>query len=110
MNGKELVRINDNLKTDRAIWDQVWQDIADLMVFRKASIIGKREPGVKLTQEMYDSTATQAGQDLAAWINGNMTGRGMDWFSLKKGGEPSEDKEFQEWLEEARKGGLKAFR
>jgi len=110
MNGKELVRINDNLKADRALWDQIWQDIADLMVFRKASIIGKREPGVKLTQDQYDSTATQAGQDLAAWINGNMTGRGMDWFSLKKGGELDEDKQFQEWLEESQKKQLAAFR
>lgn len=110
MNGKELVRINDNLKADRSLWDTMWQDIADNMVFRKSSIVGKVEAGVKLTQRMYDSTATQAGQDLAAWIGGNMTGRGMDWFSLKKGGEPSENKEFQEWLEDARKLELEALR
>jgi len=110
MNGTELVKINDNLKQDRAVVDSMWQDIADNMVFRKASIVSKVEPGVKLTQKMFDSTATLAGQDLAAWINGNMTGQGMDWFSLKKGGEKEQDKEFQEWLENARKVQLSAFR
>jgi len=110
MNGRELVRINDNLKEDRALWDSQWQEIADNMVYRKASIVGKMSPGVKLTQKMFDSTATLAGQDLAAWINGNMTGRGMNWFSLKKSGETEDNKDFQEWLESARKLQLAAFR
>jgi len=102
MNGKELVKINDNLKQDRSLWDTMWKEIADNIVFRKASIVGKVEAGVKLTQKMFDSTATMAAEDLAAWIHGNLTSMGMDWFSLKVGGALKDDKDVQGWLEECK--------
>lgn len=108
MNGKELIRINDKLKADRSLWDQQWQDIAENIVFRKTSIISIATPGDKKTAKMYDSTATMGAQDLAAWINGNLTSG--EWFSLKMGGLLKEVKEYQEWLEEARKVQHEAFR
>lgn len=111
MNGKELYKINDNLKQSRAIVDAMHQDIADNIVFRKASIVGKIEPGSKLTQKLYDSTATMCAHDLAAWINGNMTASGMDWYSLRLAGmQKEEDKGLQERLEEAKKVQYEAFR
>lgn len=108
MNGKELTKINDNLKSARSQWDSQWQEIADNIVFRKTSIVGVAEPGVKKTQKMYDSTATMSAQELAAWINGNLTSG--EWFSLKMGGLLKEVQEYQEWLEEARKIQHEAFR
>jgi len=110
MNGKELIKINDNLKNDRSLWDSMWQEIADNIVFRKASIIGKITPGSKLTQKMFDSTATMVAEDLAAWIHSNLTSMGMEWFSLKIGGEFEENKEVQEWLEECKKIQFAALR
>jgi len=108
MNGKELITINDKLKSDRSLWDQQWSEIADNIVFRKTSIIGLSTPGDKKTSKMYDSTATMSAQELAAWINGNLTSG--EWFSLKMGGLLKEEKDYQEWLEEARKIQHEAFR
>jgi len=99
MNGKELIKINENLKADRSLWDSQWQEIADNIVFRKASIVGKQTTGSKLTQKMYDSTATMAGEDLAAWIHGNLTSMGMEWFFLKTKGK-EDNKDMQEALDE----------
>lgn len=110
MNGKDLYKINDNLKASRSMADTMWQDIADNIVFRKASIVGKVQAGVKLTQKMYDSTATVCAHDLAAWINGNMTASGMDWYSLRLAGLQKEDKSLQEQLEQAKKIHYEAFR
>jgi len=108
MNGKELLRINDNLKEARSQWDVTWSDIADNIVLRKTSIISQATPGGKKTQKMYDSTATLAAQDLAAWISGNLTSG--EWFRLKMGGALKELKEYQEWLEECRNIQHEAFR
>ena len=108
MNGIEIIKINDNLKADRSLWDSLWQEIADNIVFRKSSIVGTQTQGSKKTSKMYDSTATMSGQDLAAWINGNLTSG--EWFSLKMGGLLKEVQEFQEWLEECKKIHHEAFR
>ena len=107
MNGRELCKINDNLKNARSNWDSMWQDIADNIVYRKSSITGTSMPGAKRTQRMYDSTATMAAQDLAAWISGNLTSG--EWFRLKFG-DDNDVKEYQEWLEECRRRQHKAFR
>ena len=98
MTGADICKINDKLKSDRSIWDSMWQDIADYIVFRKASITGKRDPGEKLTNKMFDSTATLSADDLVAWIDSNLTSMGMEWYGVKIG-ELGEDKEAKEWLE-----------
>ncbi len=103
MTGADLCKVNDKLKGDRANWDQAWQDIADYIVFRKTSITGKNMPGTKATNKMFDSTATQAAEDLASWIHSNLTSMGMEWFNLKMGHGFEEDKEAIEWLEKCKK-------
>jgi len=108
MNGKELCKINDNLKYDRALWDSTWLDIAENIAFRKTSIMGVSTQGSKKTTKMFDSTATMAAQDLAAWISGNLTAG--EWFRLKMGGFQEEVQEYQEWLEECRRIQHEAFR
>lgn len=108
MNGRELHKINENMKNTRSLWDALWKDIADNIVFRKTSIVGTVTQGSKLTSQMYSSTATLAGQDLAAWINGNLTTG--EWFSLKMGGMLKEVKQYQEWIEECRKIQHEEFR
>lgn len=103
MTGQEISKINDKLKADRSLWDSVWQDIADYIVFRKNSIVGVIPAGSKVTQKMFDSTATLAAENLAAWIDSNLTSMGMEWFSLKIGRGFGENKEVQEWLEACKK-------
>ena len=109
MDGRDLCKINDGLKADRSLWDSMWQEIADNIVFRKASITGRRTPGSKLTNKMYDSTATMCAEDLAAWIHSNLTSMGMEWFSLRMRG-MEDDKEVQEALDECKRIQFAAIR
>lgn len=99
MTGQEIARINDRLRSDRSLWDAMWQDIADYIVFRKNSIVGVIPAGSKVTNKMFDSTATLAAENLAAWIDSNLTSMGMEWFSLKVSRGFGENKEVQTWLE-----------
>ena len=108
MDGKSIVKLNENLKADRSMWDAMWEDIANNIVFRKQSIVGKMEPGSKMTTKLYDSTATMAAEQLTAWVHANMTAMGMDWFGLKAG--DGKDKDVQEWLEGAQKEQMKVIR
>jgi hypothetical protein len=85
---KELGYTGD---TDSAKFDRVVDDVADYIVFRKASVVGEKTPGEKLTSKMFASTATVASQDLAAWIHGQLTEMSMNWFSLKIDGLPPRD-------------------
>jgi Bacteriophage head to tail connecting protein. len=101
MDGAKLIKINNNLKNDRALWDAQWKEIADNIVFRKTSIVGTQTSGLKNTKKLYDSTATMAAEDLTAWIHGNMTAMSMNWFNLKIR-DQEDNKELQAWLEECR--------
>lgn len=102
MDAKTIVGINDKLKSERSLWDALWQDVADYIVFRKASITGEKTPGEKLTSKMFASTATVAAHDLAAWIHGQLTEMSMNWFSLKIDKLPPRDP-VEDWLEDCRR-------
>lgn len=107
MNGKDIIRINSDLKGARSLWDALWEDVANYIVFRKASISGKLVSGSKLTSNMYDATATMCAEDLAAWIHSNMTMMAMEWFGLTSG---ERDNETDKVLEECTRVQFEAFR
>src|SRR6188472_2668860 len=59
------------LKNDRAVWDTLWQDIADYVLPRKAEIHSRtKSPGTSRADVLFDTTAVYANQTLA---NGQMT-------------------------------------
>jgi hypothetical protein len=102
MDAKTLIDINGKLKDERCLWDSLWQDVADYIVFRKASIVGEKTQGEKLTSKMFDSVATVAAGDLASWIHGQLTEMSMQWFSLKIDGLPARHP-LEDWLEDCRR-------
>ena len=98
------------LKTQRSVWENHWQEIADYMVPRKADITRKRSDGDKRTEKIFDGTAIHAAELLTASLHGMLTSASMPWFSLRFT-DPMFDGDdmAKEWLEGTEKTMYDAF-
>lgn len=62
-----IIKRYDKLKSERAQWDTLWQDIADYVQPRKSQITDRKTPDVVgYTDELYNLTAVRACQILAS--------------------------------------------
>tara|TARA_R110002020_G_scaffold24190_7_gene79750 strand:+ start:289 stop:1941 length:1653 start_codon:yes stop_codon:yes gene_type:complete len=97
-----LLKRLSTLETQRQTWEDLWQDIADYVVPRKADITVKRSPGDKRTDRLFDATAVHAAELLSASLHGMLTNASTPWFSLRyrDAGLDAEDIA-KEWLEGA---------
>ena len=90
------------LESDRATWEDHWQDILDYVMPRKADISFVRAKGTKRTEVLYDSTAITANNLLAASLQGTLTSPSLPWFHLKlRDKELNENRDVQLWLEDS---------
>lgn len=72
---------HSTLKGERGVWDTLWQDIADLVMPRKAEILTRQSaPGTERTSQIYDNTAIYANQTLANGQLSYMTPADSRWF------------------------------
>ena len=91
-----------SLESDRATWEDHWQDILDYVMPRKADISFVRAKGTKRTEVLYDSTAITANNLLAASLQGTLTSPSLPWFHLKlRDKELNEHRDVQLWLEDS---------
>lgn len=67
----------------RANVDNLQQELADLIIPRKAVITERQAEGEELTERVWDSTPIRANELLAARIQGALTSPSVRWFSLK---------------------------
>ena len=72
----------EQLKLRRMSWESTWEEIATYILPRKSEIISDRTPGVKQTRKLFDSTAIEANERLAAAISGSVTNPVTQWFSF----------------------------
>ena len=90
------------LESDRATWEDHWQDILDYVMPRKADVTFVRAKGSKRTEILFDSTAITANNLLAASLHGTLTSPSLPWFTLKlRDEELMEDRDVQLWLEDS---------
>ena len=90
------------LKTKRSTWESHWQELADLMLPRKAEITKERSRGDKRSTQIYDATAIHSLELLAASLHGMLTSSANRWFSLRfKEASLNENDEAREWLEDS---------
>lgn len=75
-----LIKQYEELKAERGTWESMWEDIAELVMPRKSDIQTRRTPGDKRTRKLFDSTALEANQRLAAAIGGTVTSPVIQWF------------------------------
>jgi len=90
------------LKEKRSTWESHWQEVADLMLPRKAEITKERARGDKRSTQIFDATAIHSLELLAASLHGMLTSSANRWFSLRfKEGDLNENDEAREWLEDS---------
>lgn len=98
----ELLRRLGELQAKRATWEHHWQELADHVLPRRAEIVRHGSPGEKRMGKLFDATAIQANELLAAALHGMLTSPVSPWFELALG----DAKRMQEpgvaaWLEES---------
>jgi hypothetical protein len=98
-------QLKDNLSRlmeKRSNWESHWQEVADLMLPRKAEITKERARGDKRHTQIFDATAVHALELLAASLHGMLTSSANRWFSLRfKETQLNESDEAKEWLEDS---------
>jgi len=109
MQSQELRNLASELKNNlsrlmekRSTWESHWQEIADLMLPRKAEITKERARGDKRSTQIFDATGIHSLELLAASLHGMLTSSANRWFSLRyKEAVLNENDEAREWLEDS---------
>ena len=101
---KQLKDNLSRLQEKRSTWESHWQEVADVMLPRKAEITRQRARGDKRHTQIFDATAVHALELLAASLHGMLTSSANRWFSLRfKETGLNDSDEAKEWLEDATK-------
>ncbi|HLE82423.1 MAG TPA: portal protein, partial [Dehalococcoidia bacterium] len=99
---KQVLTQYQQLKDQRAVWENEWEDIAAYVLPRKRGVTGVRAPGERRTTRIMDSTALKANSDLASAMQGTLTPETIRWFTLRfRNTELNRIVEVQQWLETA---------
>ena len=105
-----LIKRFDSLKSRRDNWDTHYQELADYMLPRKADIVKKRSRGEKRMELIYDGTALQSIDLMAAFLHGMLTSGASPWFHLDiKDESLNRDDEVREWLQDTSMRMMQAF-
>jgi len=100
MTPKELITRYEKLKGDNSTMESQLQEIANYVYPRRSDFITKRTRGESLVEKIFDTTAIQANEMLAAGLHGLMTSSSSEWFTYKTRAELMRDRLVQVWLEE----------
>ena len=95
-----LIDRNTELKSIRALYEPLWEEIAEFIFPRRMGIGYKPTPGQKQTSKQYDSTAEIKLNDLAATMHGTLTPSWSVWSNFKlRDDRLNKLKEVMDWLE-----------
>ena len=98
-----LVQEYEALKGERGNWENMWQDIAELMIPRRADFTNRyRAPGEQRRDRIYESTAVRALVRSASGLHNTLTSSTVPWFALEtEDRELMKNRQVQLWLEDA---------
>jgi len=85
-----LIRRLETLSTQRRPWEPLWQDLADFVLPRRAGFARATTPGEAVDPRLFDATAIQANDLLAAALHGMLTNPATPWFGLRLAGTADE--------------------
>lgn len=72
-------------KVRREKWEPLWQECYDFVLPQRGGFDGIDQAGRTKTESIYDATAMDAADQLAASLLGNLTPSWSQWFGLKPG-------------------------
>ncbi|MEM1093593.1 MAG: portal protein [Bacteroidota bacterium] len=84
-----LIQRYNKAKDNRRVWENLWQECYDYVLPQSSGFTSALTPGEKRTNDIYDATAMDAADQLAASLLGNLTPIWSQWFGLKPGPELS---------------------
>jgi len=96
----DIIRRQEKMATDRAIFDSHWREIAERILPRADHFRVNRQAGDKHTERVFDATANLALERFSAAMESMLTPRTQRWHKLKTG-DPvlDEDQEVKEYLD-----------
>lgn len=96
----DIIRRQEKMATDRAIFDSHWREIAERILPRADHFRVNRNPGDKHTERIFDATANLALERFSAAMESMLTPRTQRWHKLKTGvPELDERDDVQEYLD-----------
>lgn len=84
-NLKPLIERYEQAHAKRANWDKLWQQCYDYALPQRADFNGIIRAGDSRMEHLFDATAMDAADQLAASLLGNLTPLWSQWFGLKPG-------------------------
>lgn len=98
---KKLKVRADKLKSMRGTWETHWQEVADFVLTRKATVNRTEFPGSKRNLQVFDATAIQANELLASALHSLLTNPSIHWFELSTGKPEIDNRDdVRLWLQE----------
>lgn len=97
----DLIARYHALKNARVNFDNLWQEVAELVFPNRADFTVTQSAGVKRTNKQFETTAAVCARMLAADINGMMTDPSAKWFGLTFRANASVSASLKEWLQQA---------
>lgn len=79
---KELLERYDGLKTIRYNWEQIWQEIRELVKPNTSDFVGTRTKGASRNDRIFDDTPTYANSVLSSGIHSYMANPSSRWFEV----------------------------
>jgi hypothetical protein len=80
-----LLRRYDAARKMRQPWENLWQECYDYALPERGDFLTSAPAGSRRTGRIYDATALDAADQLAASMLGNLTPTWSQWFGLKPG-------------------------
>lgn len=98
----DLLSRHKRLKDQRRLWESHWQELAEVMLPRRADFTSERIAGERRADELFDGTPMLARRGLASAIDGLLKPKTARWFRIKALDEGlDEDEQVKRWLEVA---------
>lgn len=98
---KSLLKEFEALNTRRKVYERDWQDIIDLVRPMTSDITKRQYEGTRRADQIFDSTAPEAVEQLASGLHSYLTNPTERWFTLTIPGydDLPDDYEAMSWLE-----------
>ncbi|MCB1782393.1 MAG: head-tail connector protein [Alphaproteobacteria bacterium] len=82
---EKILQRHETALSRRSNWESLWQDCYDYALPQRGDFAGSFIPGSPRGKKIYDATALDAADQLAASLLGQLTPTWSQWFGLKPG-------------------------